>query len=255
MLGLVVCLACSPSTAHAVEEGEQAAPAQVVDNSGVESKLNDIYYQIDELNSYIVNRDLQDKAEEDSVADEPDTNSPELEKLTEINSNLDLLVEQGLGETIAESKALGAARSYSFVAYANVSPTSSYAEYARGLLPHVGYLDHYVLMQDSQSSYVFAWGDFALADDGTLYASDAQFVRWYYANNSLGYQQESGSGAISCTKNSHVVISDVGLNPLLVSDEYTRRDVMLYALVAASVYSLNRVWSFLLRMRSGVVAE
>lgn len=135
-------------------------------------------------------------------------------------------------------------------AYANVSPTGTYATYAKQLIPKMDWNDDYVYVQDSSSSYVIVWGDLEYHSAGTVTGSQCEYVRWYYSGTGSGYVVQSGSGDVELNLGNYVVLSSLGDYPLL-DDGFTlyRQEVAFYALCAVVIYSLHHCWGFLLRMR------
>lgn len=144
------------------------------------------------------------------------------------------------------------AASVTLTAYANSPATGTYATYALGMLPRVGFNEHYVFVQDTQSSYVFAWGELS-PTSSTAISGTGSWVRWYNAGTQIGYVQESGTGSVTVNTGNHIVISDLQGRPMLTgsNSEVVRKEVGFYAQVACVLFSLATVWAFLLRMRSG----
>lgn len=142
-------------------------------------------------------------------------------------------------------KALGDRASVNFTAYGNMSPSSTYALYAEGLLKEVAQDESYCLVQDSNASYAFVVGK---ADSLSSF-SDARWWRWY-STTGYGWRLERGSGSASVNAGAYQVISNLEGYPSLVTEvqELTRREVMLYALVTACVFSLVHVWAFCIRL-------
>lgn len=173
----------------------------------------------------------------------------ELDYLASIDAKLDGLEPEEVEIEQQESKA--AVSINTFTAYQNVSPTGAYASYAKGLLPKVGFNEHYCFLQDSNSSYVFVWGD--LQNGNSITGTDVSWVRWYYANNSVGYVEEFGGGDVTIQPNSHVILTDLGNHPMLdANDELFRKEVGYYAVVAVAIFSLVSVWSFVVRLRGAI---
>lgn len=246
-----------PSVAHAeAEVVDDSTPVTVtVDTGSIEQTLSEIATDIQAMNQRDDERRRQEIEEEQrelAGKHEEEAKSPELEELESINGSIGILIEQNNGEQPVESKALAAGR-VSLVAYANASPTSQYAEYARGMLQKLGWHDHYCFLQDGQSSYVYVWGDLSVDGAGDI-VGEASYVRWYWESNTVGYIMETGTGTVSVSPNSHTVLSDLGVFPALDSVEPLRREVMFYAVAACSVYCLHTVWSFLLRYRDAAAS-
>lgn len=176
----------------------------------------------------------------------------ELDYLISIDDKLSEITLRETAED-AEVQAVGGTRAttYTFGAYTNPSPTGTYATYALGLLPRVGFGEHYVYLQDTQSSYVFVWGELT-ATSSSQVTGDAKWVRWYNAGTQYGYVQESGSGSVTVNTNNHVIISDLQGWPMLTgsNSEMVRREVGFYAQVAVVLFVLAGVWSFTLRYRT-----
>ena len=212
---------------------------------GMAQTLNNIYtVQLQQTQPEQTEEQKQEEVKQ------PEQKGPtELDYLKSIDEGISELTKEE-PETEVETTALKAARSISLSAYTNVSPTGQWANYAKGYTTRLGWKDHYVFLQDSNSSYVMAWGD--LRDTGTAITGNADWVRWYYAGNGSGYVRETGSGNIEVTYGQYTVMSDLAGWPMLAgADELLRREVMLYAIVAAGLFSLGSVGSFLLRNRNG----
>lgn len=176
----------------------------------------------------------------------------ELDYLISIDDKLSEITLRETAED-AEVQAVGGTRAttYTFGAYTNTPPTGTYATYALGFLPRVGFGEHYVYLQDTQSSYVFVWGDMN-ATSSSQVTGDAKWVRWYNAGTQYGYVQESGTGSVTVNTNNHVIISDLQGWPMLTgaNTELVRREVGFYAQVAVVIFVLAGVWSFTLRYRT-----
>lgn len=196
-----------------------------------------------------INQTLTDGFREMNEVSEPkgqDDSDLELETLNSIDSKLTQIVGEQTTAGLMEQAPLAASASHAFVAYANMSPTSAYANYAVGLLPKLKWDEHYVLVQDTSSSYTFVWGE--LVNENNTIAGEGSYVRWYYTGNAQGYREERGSGSVSVTPNGYTVLSDLGEYPMVGgSEELQRREVGFYALVAVVIFVLHSVWRFVLR--------
>lgn len=181
--------------------------------------------------------------------------SDETKQLEKIDERLEGIQKELAPEVveIEEQQPVGGTRAaITFTGYANANPTNQYAQYSIGMLPRLGYGEHYVYMQDTSSSYVFVYGDISRSASNT-YVGRAKYVRWYYQNNTTGYVQETGQGDVTINTAGHVVMSDLDDRPMLaVGNELLRKEVGFYALVAVSVYCLASVLGFVVRLRGAV---
>lgn len=141
--------------------------------------------------------------------------------------------------------AAGDRASVRLVAYGNMSPNNAYALYAEGLLKEVGQNEQYALVQDSNQSYTLVVGK----ADSLQSFTDARWWRWY-GTTGYGWRLERGSGTATVEAGQYQVISSLEGYPSLVTEvqEVTRREVMLYAMVASAVFSLVHVWAFCIRL-------
>lgn len=251
-------LGCCPPFAYA---DEPDVPV-VVDNS---QQLGDISTKLDELEEsvttstsdilvYLRERDALSDAQKTADEKATEGQETELQVLQRIDSKLLEVVGSTVAEGDIDMSSYDRAASLVLAAYGNTSPTSQYANYARGIVPKLGWDDHYVFLQDGTSSYVMVWGDLELADSNTIVGSGCKYTRWYFVNQATGYQCESGTSDVSVTLRGYQVISDLGDLPMFseTSDELKRREVMFYAVVAVCVFSLHSVWRYLLRNRAGI---
>lgn len=196
---------------------------------------------------------LSPTPEPEPVQEVKEEKSDELKTLESIDKGIEALSETLATEVVeVEQQApLKAASRATFAAYANASPTNQYAYYAAGYLPRMGFGEHYAYLQDTSSSYVLVWGNLTESDGGIT--GSGQWVRWYYASNSVGYVTETGSGSVTVSPSGHVVLSDLDGYPMLVvGDELLRREVGFYAVVACAVFCLSSVLGFCVRLRGAV---
>lgn len=257
-LVIIITLMLSPTLALA-EDGvmTETHPVAEVDTSEVEglNRLNQtVETQLQQINDKL-DAEARERETEKQLEEIESVSNPQeqqLQVLTNIDNTLTEISGRDESVQLMAQEPLLAASSHAFVAYANVSPTGTYAQYAIGMLPRVAWKEHYVFLQDTSSSYVFMWGDLTEADDNTISGS-GRYVRWYYSGNQYGYLTEDGEGSISATLNSHVVLSDLGTHPIL-GDELPllRREVALYAVAAVVIFSLASVWTFTVRLRGSV---
>lgn len=147
------------------------------------------------------------------------------------------------GEPLPQTRA-----TVSLSAWSNMSPTNTYAVYARGLLKEVRQDESYCLLQDSSGSYTFVVGK----ADSLQSFTDARWWRWYNTSG-VGWRLERGSGSASVSAGVYQVISNLEGYPSLDGEDshMQRREVLFYALVAISVFSLASVWTFCIRMSRG----
>lgn len=181
--------------------------------------------------------------------------SEETKQLEKIGEQLESIQKELTPEVVEveEQKPVSATKAtVTFTAYGNANPTNQYAQYSIGLLPRLGYGEHYIYLQDTSSSYVFVYGDLRRTDTNS-YSGNAKYVRWYYVNNVNGYVQENGSGNVIVSTAGHVVMSDLEDRPMLaVGSELIRREVGFYALTACSIFCLASVLGFCVRLRGAV---
>lgn len=242
VVGLLGCaLLCTCARPAMADDG-----VVIVDTTGIESRLDGLRSDVSQVDERVK------LMMEDQLADEPadDTQQRQLQALESINGNLQTLVGQTNTDGVVMAP-LAASQSVTSVAYANPSLTSQWAQYAAGMVPRLGWDEHYVYWQDGASSYMYACGDLSVSGDAIV-ADDATWHRWYWASSAEGYRHETGSGALSVSPGAYTLVSDLGGWPMLGDGtEQLRREVMLYALVAVTIYCLHCVWSFVLRYRDG----
>lgn len=222
---------------------EMVNPVPDVDLEPIGESLNKLNGTMSDVNTGI--GEVSGKLDKlDDVKDGLDDVS---EKLEGVSSKVDGLIVSNAEPDPQPVQKLGASPQ-TFTAYANVSPSGSYASYARQLIPKMGWSDDYVFLQDTSSSYVLVWGDLDYKSAGTITCSDAKFARWYYSGTSAGYLMQSGSGKVTVNLGNYVVLSTCGEYPLL--DDGTtlfRQEVAFYAVCAALLFSLRSITDFLLR--------
>lgn len=181
--------------------------------------------------------------------------SEETKQLEKIGEKLDNIQKEIAPEVVVieEQKPLSTTKAaVTFTAYANANPSNQYAQYSIGLLPRLGYGEHYIYLQDTSSSYVFVYGDLSKTDTNS-FSGNAKYVRWYYVNNMNGYVQESGRSNVIVNTASHVIMSDLDDRPMLaVGSELIRREVGFYALTACCIFCLASVLGFCVRLRGAV---
>lgn len=249
-LSAVVFVLVFSCTAFATESEEVSQEQNGVEVSQEQKLDRDMLETIDRIDNKLTN--IQRELESEEAEEEEGKESPELVELQHINESIGILIEQNAGEPLPEAQEpLRANGRFVSVAYANVSPTGSYATYAAGVLPKLGWNDDYVFWQESSQSYVFAWGDLSYSSQ-TFTGDNVRWLRWYWAGQSQGYVLEEDSGSLSLSSAGYTVLSNLSDYPTLVnSSEQIRREVMLYAVVTAAVFSLHHVWTYCIRNRNG----
>lgn len=266
VMGRVALVACAlalwPSIALAEpaiqEDGETGGADYSVQLDGLSQEVQGLGGKIDAERTELVQHLI---TLETLVTPEPVSESvredktQEQETLEHIDETLGTIQLQLVPEevVIQEQEPMAASvAALQWVAYANVSPTGTYANYAIGYLPRMGYGEHYVFLQDTSSSYVMAWG--ALKQlDGTTIGGSAKWVRWYFQSNAVGYRMESGENDVTVSTAGHVVMSDLDGWPMLaVNDELLRREVAFYAVTACCLFVLAGVLGFTVRLRGAV---
>lgn len=251
---LCVLLVCSTPCVAIAEDVLPDSGVVVEDVEPVPSQ--DVTSALDSLrHDLLVSNDVQtqklDTLIEQTKPETPVTinDMTELDYLASIDAKLDGLAPDEVEIEQQESRA--AVSINTFTAYQNVSPTGAYASYAKGMLPKVGFNQHYCFLQDSNSSYVFVWGD--LRNGNSITGTNVIWVRWYYANNNVGYVEEFGGGDVTISPNNHVILTDLGNHPMLdANDELFRKEVGYYAVVTVALFSLVSVWGFVVRLRGSV---
>lgn len=240
-----------PVTALAEEEGQVSVVAAP---DPIEEKLDGIDQSIDD-GFRTLQQTLQDHYQQESNKQELDAIDDDSDRQLELLSNIDTNVTKLVAESetgVAESLPLESrAVSQQFVCYASSPVSGTYYQYALGMAEKVGFEDNYCFIQDSQSSYVFVFGSIESDGNGTLTGDDCEWHRWYNAGLNQGWVHQSGNGQISVTTQGYTIFSDLEWWPSLPSSEPLRREVMLYALVAVTVFILDSVWSYTLRNRNG----
>ena len=222
-----------------------STPAYAADDIEVVSVPDvEVPETVDETKKEVIEDAKEEKTIEPVATEEPkqepDTKAKEaVEEEREELSMEDDPTKVEYAEPIGGTKA-----PISITAWTNSNPTSQYAHYAEGLLSEVPYGGHYVFVQDTQQSYVFAVGE----GDSISSLTNGKWWRWYNVQG-RGYILERGSGNISVSAGDYTVLSDFSEWPSLVEEtgEVTRREIMLYACAAAVGALLARIWSFCLR--------
>ena len=128
------------------------------------NRLDQMYTVQVQQNSKLdaIEKDVKPDEKEEVKKVEEESGPTEIDYLKSIDETLADIAEQEKTveeEASPEVKAGSRAAATPLTAFTNVSPTSTYAEYSRGLLPRVSFSKHYVYLQDSQTSYMFIYGD------------------------------------------------------------------------------------------------
>ena len=245
----VICLCVTPLSAFAETEtvlvqddSGVAAPVEVeVENSQSLQAQQDTNKVLGEISGKL------DKLEDVKTGIEDVKDS-----VNGVSSQVDGLLVQGADPEPAPVERLAASNSsLTFNVYSHVSPTGTYATYAKQTIPKMGWDDDYVYFQDTSSSYVLVYGPLVYKSAGTFTGSGCHYVRWYYSGAGTGYLVQSGVADVVVNVGGYEVLSNLGGYPLL-DDGITllRQEVCFYALVAVVLYCLRSAWSFLLRNRS-----
>lgn len=252
-------------TSQPVEETTQPQTIQYVTEETLPT-LQEIDESIDKLTSEQVGSNTSFREKLQSIDEklqkmldnekEGKKQKSETEYLSSIDDKLSLIADNTKQPEEIEQVGAKATR-LAFVAYANVSPTGTYANYAAGYLPKLDFDEHYVFVQDTTSSHVLIMGDITQPDVNTFQGTDVKWVRWYYQNNTNGYVVEQGQSDVTVTCNDHTVLSDLPRYPDLpqYSQELLRKEVGFYALVLVCCSVFRDVWSWLVRVRSVSVAD
>lgn len=133
--------------------------------------------------------------------------------------------------------------------YAALLPSSTGAQYLSGLLPKMAFGDDYVAWQDSQASYTVCWGK-GLRLDGTRFTGSGLTFARFYRDGSFANYFESGNTDLLLNVGSYAVCSSLGDYPALGDGTHEVYTLLAFlAVCGVSCVSLERVWSFLLRMR------
>ena len=210
----------------------------------VDSERSEIVGHLQTIEQLMNKQDIK-TIEEPTKSDE----TKELEKIGKRLEGIQETLEEKGVEIEEQQPVTGNRANVTFTAYANASPSNQYALYSEGFMPRMGFKDHYAFLQDTSSSYVLIWGE--ISKSGSNIVGNAQYVRWYFANQNMGYLQESGNGNITVNPNGHVIMSDIDGYPMLgVDAEILRKEVGYYALVAICVYCLASVLRFCVRLSS-----
>lgn len=239
-----------PALALADEAGA-AQPVVVAEGHDYTSGIDAVRIEVDEVSTTLdrTNEKLDKVVEILSEGEDGTSSDRTVELLSSIDEQL-VTISGNTSQDVKSVDALAASRDVSVMAYANAPSTGTYATYAAGMLPGVAWDEHYCFVQDSQSSYLFCWGD--LSYDSGSWVGQGSWVRWYYSGTSRGYVMESGEGHLSVSANGYCVLSDLGGYPALDSGEQLRKEVGFYAVVAVALHCLSAVWGFLVRLRGSV---
>lgn len=251
ILGIrLLCSLFYPTTAYA-EEATVTAPA-IADP--VEERLESIDQHISDgfrdLQQTLQDQHLQEEQQQELDRIDNDS-SRELDLISNIDTNVSRIVEDGDSSVPESEPVLTRDNLHTFVCYGHSPTSNNYYQYALGLMPKVGWNDHYCFIQDTQGSYVFTYGDLVSDGSGTITGSDCTWHRWYNGGMNVGWVHETGSGGVSITTQGYTIYSDLDWYPTIPSDEILRREVMWYAVVGVAVVSLHLVWSYCLRNRNG----
>lgn len=175
-------------------------------------------------------------------------------KLTEIDSGigtvdgkLDTLLMQGAEPEIKAVERVSGTN-LNLTAYGNVSPTNQFAEYAKNIIPKMGWNDDYVYIQDSSSSYVLVYGNLDYHSSGVFEGSDCTYTRWYYSGTGSGYLCQSGLANIRISVGDYVVLSTMGNYPLL-DNGFTlfRQECCYYVTAAVILFCLRSCFAYVTR--------
>lgn len=264
------CFVC-PALADEDEQEVSSAPVQVeqpqIETYNYNGQLeylgqllanqNDLLREVKTSNNELLALLVADTHEGEEVTTvEEEEPSEEVKLLEHIDDSLSMLSGSVREEEQEIQYNVERAATQAFVCYGNVAPTGTYASYAAGFIPRLGWSDNYVYLQDTNGSYVMVMGKLTSPDANTIVGNNCEWIRWYYSGSN-GYVVERGSGNVSVTLNNHMVCSDLPSWPLLgdASVELQRRELMFYAIVATVWACLAVVWRFGLRMRTSVVSE
>lgn len=202
-----------------VAESVESLNKTIGEVSGKLDKLNDVNTQLTEIDSGI----------------------------STVDGKLDTLLIQGAEPEIKAVERVSGVN-LNFTAYCNVSPTNQYSEYARNVIPKMGWNDDYVFLQDSSSSYVLVYGDIDYYSSGVFEGTDCTYTRWYYSGTGTGYIQQSGMANIRISVNDYVVLSTLGDYPLL-DNGFTlfRQECCYYVTAAVILFCLRSCFAYVTR--------
>lgn len=140
-------------------------------------------------------------------------------------------------------------RSITSTCYATLTNNSSGANYLSGMLPKLGWNQDYVAWQDTNASYILAYGQIEY-ENGTFTSTDCEYVRYYRTNNT-SWLYEYGSGTLNLDAGNYGVLSSLGDYPILGEGQHEQLLFYQFAIVLTlSIYAFRSVFSFLLRTRS-----
>lgn len=140
-------------------------------------------------------------------------------------------------------------RSAASTVYQTMTANSTGAAYLASMLDKLGWSDDYVAWQDSNASYVLAYGAIDL-ENGVFVSDGCDYIR-YYRTQSTNWMFETGNSSLQLDPAGYGVLSSLGNYPLLGDGHHEQ--LLFYEFVtilAIALYSFRSVFSFLLRMRS-----
>lgn len=140
-------------------------------------------------------------------------------------------------------------RSAANTVYQTITNNSSGASYLSSMLGKLGWSDDYVAWQDTNASYVLAYGDIEL-ENGMFVSDGCDYIR-YYRTQQTNWMYETGHSTLNLNPAGYGVLSSLGDYPLLGDGNHEQ--MLFYefvAILAIAIYSFRSVFSFLLRMRS-----
>lgn len=247
---IILLLFSSPAYADELEAIEDEEIAEVVTRTDLETyeeTLNQIVSDqnvtIDTLSEtvQILTEEVHDQESED---EEPVSNQEESENPTD-----DVLRVVLTDEIVEKDLKAEPTRSASSSVYQTMTNGSSGANYLASMLNKLGWSDDYVAWQDTNASYVLAYGDIDL-ENGMFVSDDCDYIR-YYRTQTTNWMFETGHSSLSLNPAGYGVLSSLGDYPLLGDGNHEQ--MLFYefvSILAISVYSFRSVFSFLLRMRS-----
>lgn len=242
-------------TAFAEEVEQVEAPVVVDSNMVTNEKLDKVIEKLTDVSDYAkIEKDeyVKKQAEEAAKANEPPQEDETVTLLRDISTQLSTVAGNTASPVPTEAVPVKAANGISLVAYGNVSPTGTYANYATGILPKVAWGEDYVFLSVTNSEYYMIWGDLTI-DGAVITGDDCHFARWYYSNQQVGTLLQTGTANVRVDGGGYTMLTSLGDYPVLGDgSEILRKEVGFYAVVAACLFSLRFVWSFVVRLRGAV---
>lgn len=248
---IILLLFSSPAYADELEEIEEEEIVEVVTQTDLETyeqTLNQIVSDqnvtIDTLADTVST--LADEVRETQENESEETEENQEESEVPSDAVLRVVLVDEVAEKNLEAEPT---RSASGSVYQTLTNGSSGATYLASMLNKLGWADDYVAWQDTNASYVLAYGDIEY-ENGVFLSDSCDYIR-YYRTQQTNWMYETGTSSLNLNPQGYGVLSSLGQYPLLGDGNH---EILLFfeflAILCISIYSFRTVFAFLLRMRS-----